>query len=112
METKRKSYSEVLKTLEVPADAPTSKVCLCCGQQMHIIRVNPYFVYFIHTPTEAVACAEKNPTGTKLPMIWSNKLIIRKQLEKYYEEITGKKPESQQFKNMIEDEKDAAAPTH
>ena len=103
MEKQRLSYSNLLKTLEVPEDAPQTKTCLCCGQQMHMIKVNPYFVYFIHTPEEQAACAEKNPTDLKLPLIWSNKLIIRKQPERYYEQVTGKKPaEPKPFINEVE----------
>ena len=102
MEDKRQPYSEVLKSLEIPEDAPATKTCLCCGQPMHIVKVNQYFAYFIHTKEEQSACAEKNPTGLKLPMLWSNKLVIRKQLENYYEKVTGKKPEQPKFQNEVE----------
>ena len=110
MEDKRLSYSDLLKTLEVPEDAPTTKTCMCCGQPMHMVKVNPYFVYFIHTPEESAACAEKNPTGVKLPMIWSNKILIRKQLEKYYEKVTGKKVLAPQYQNELEMKPDVETP--
>ena len=103
LEKQRLSYNDLLKTLEIPADAPTTKTCMCCGQQMHMVKVNPYFAYFIHLPEDQAGCAEKNPTGTKLPLLWSNKLIIRKQLERYYEQVTGKKPaEPKPFINEVE----------
>lgn len=70
---------------------------------MHMVKVNPYFVYFIHTPEEAGLCAEKNPTGLKLPMIWCNKILIRKQLENYYEKVTGKKVSTPQYQNELEE---------
>ena len=111
MKKQRLSYSELLKTLEVPDDAPTTKTCMCCSQQMHMVKVNPYFVYFIHTPEEQDICAEKNPTGTKLPLLWSNKLIIRKKLEDYYEQVTGKKPaENKPFVNDVEVKPDEQTP--
>jgi hypothetical protein len=103
LEKQRLSYSDLLKTLEVPADAPKTKTCMCCGQQMHMVQVNPYFVYFVHNVDEQEKCASKNPTGAKLPVIWSNKLIIRKKLEGYFELVTGKKPtEPKPFENEVE----------
>jgi hypothetical protein len=110
LEEKRVSYSELLKRLEIPEDAPETRVCMSCGQPMHIIRVNKYFVYFIHAPDEQQACAEKNPTGIKLPLIWSNKLLIRKQLEKYYEEVTGLKPKNTPFNNDLEVKQNVKTP--
>ena len=107
---KRLSYRALLKTLEIPVDAPTTKTCMNCGQPMHMVKVNKQFAYFIHTQQEQALCAEKNPTGNKLPLIWSNKILIRKQLEKYYEQVTGIKPQNARWQNDLEAKQNEVKP--
>ena len=102
LEDKRLSYRKLLKRLEVPEDAPQTRICANCGQPMQMVKVNKYFVYFIHSSEQQAMCAEKNPTGLKLPLLWSNKLMIRRQLDKYYEEVTGHPVDNKIFDNGLE----------
>jgi hypothetical protein len=86
---KRVSYTELLSRLELH-DIPESKRCAGCGQNMHPIQLNKYIVFFIHSPDQYAACVKANPTGNNTPLIWCNKHMIRKQLDVYYKEVTGK----------------------
>ena len=88
----RISYADLLKRLEIPEDAPETKRCTNCGQNMHLVKVNKWFAFMIHRPEEQARCAEANPANPGTPLIWSNKDYLLGILDRYYEEVTGMKP--------------------
>jgi hypothetical protein len=88
-QNKRIAYEDLLKRLEIPEDAPTTKKCASCGQDMHMVKMNRYVTFMVHSPEQQPICAASNPTGVNSPLIWCNKHLIRNKLDAYYEEVTG-----------------------
>jgi hypothetical protein len=89
---KRISYQDLLKRLEIPEGTRTAKRCLCCGQDMHMVKVNKYVAFMVHTPEQQATCAASNPHNAGVPFIFSNKDYLLKILDVYYFEVTGCKP--------------------
>jgi hypothetical protein len=88
LEDKRIPYKQLLNTIK-PKHIPKTRKCASCGQTMHPVKVNPYIVFFVHSPDQFEACAKVNPGESGQPLIWCNKHMIRNQLDEYYKKVVG-----------------------
>jgi hypothetical protein len=83
LETKTATtLKEALEPYEIPASACLGGDCKMCGRPMHLVKVNPYIGFYLHTAKEDIAyCGGLNPLNKGKPLIVQNRHFYRQMLQ-------------------------------
>ena len=87
----KKSYAEVLESINLPKDIPETIKCKMCGEPMQLLRVNPQIGFWLHHGKSLIVCGQKNCLHPGKPMIAQNMKFYKGVIEAWKEHMEDKK---------------------
>lgn len=77
----------MLDALKLPEDTPAVRKCSSCGQPMYIVKVNPYFAFWVHKPEDQQACGDCNPHIKGVPLIRTSQPYFERVMNSKYAKL-------------------------